>query len=204
MPADFDAAWSWITDRVLLALSSENAGGADAILRKTVDYANQRIQFGKPIASYQAIKHKCADMMMKVESSKALTYYCAWALSEGADVGPLAASMAKSFTSDAYRFCTSGSDSDPRRDRFHVGNAGAPVFQAGARKRGDVRQPGCASRASHRTRHRGVSAATRRPRPLDGIRVLDFTDDGLRTVLHPSARRRRRDGRQARSTTAAI
>ena len=46
-------------------------------------------------------------MMTKVESAKALTYYCAWALAEGADEGPLAASMAKSFTSDAYRFCTS-------------------------------------------------------------------------------------------------
>ena len=87
MPADFDAAWSWIIDRVLLALSSENAGGADAILRQTVDYANQRIQFGKPIASYQAIKHKCADMMMKVESAKALTYYCAWALIGGRQRG---------------------------------------------------------------------------------------------------------------------
>ena len=106
MPCDFDAAWNWIADRVLLALSSENAGGADAILRQTVAYANQRIQFGKPIASYQAIKHKCADMLMKVESAKALTYYCAWALSEDVDVAPLAASMAKSFTSDAYRFCT--------------------------------------------------------------------------------------------------
>jgi len=107
MPVAFDAAWSWVADRVLLALSSENAGGAESILRQTVAYANQRIQFGKPIASYQAIKHKCADMMMKVESAKALTYYCAWALAEGADEGPLAASMAKSFTSDAYRFCTS-------------------------------------------------------------------------------------------------
>jgi alkylation response protein AidB-like acyl-CoA dehydrogenase len=104
---DFRTDWNWIADRLLLALSSENAGGADAILRQTVAYANQRIQFGKPIASYQAIKHKCADMLTKVESAKALTYYCAWALSEGAAEGPLAASMAKSFTSDAYRFCTS-------------------------------------------------------------------------------------------------
>lgn len=107
MPGSFDDVWSWITDRVLLALASENAGGAESILRQTVAYANQRIQFGKPIASYQAIKHKCADMMMKVESAKALTYYCAWALSQGVSEGPLAASMAKSFTSDAYRFCTS-------------------------------------------------------------------------------------------------
>jgi acyl-CoA dehydrogenase len=107
MHGDFDAAWQWIADRVLLALASENAGGAEAILRRTVAYANQRVQFGKPIASYQAIKHKCADMMMKVESAKALTYYCAWALAEGDDVASVSAAMAKSFSSDAYRFCTS-------------------------------------------------------------------------------------------------
>ena len=106
LPADFDASWRWIVDRVLLALSAENAGGAEAILSRTVDYAKQRIQFGKPIASYQAIKHKCADMLMKVESAKALTYYCAWALAGNEAVGPLSAAMAKSFTSDAYRFCT--------------------------------------------------------------------------------------------------
>ena len=107
LQADFDAAWRWIVDRVLLALSAENAGGAEAILQRTVEYAKQRIQFGKPIASYQAIKHKCADMLMKVESAKALTYYCAWALAGDEPVGALAAAMAKSFTSDAYRFCTS-------------------------------------------------------------------------------------------------
>jgi acyl-CoA dehydrogenase len=107
LPAGGDTTWRWIVDRILLALSAENAGGAEAILHRTVDYAKQRIQFGKPIASYQAIKHKCADMLMKVESAKALTYYCAWALAGDEDVGPLTAAMAKSFTSDAYRFCTS-------------------------------------------------------------------------------------------------
>ena len=107
LPAGDAAAWRWIVDRVSLALSAENAGGAEAILHRTVDYAKQRIQFGKPIASYQAIKHKCADMLMKVESAKALTYYCAWALAGNEAVGPLSAAMAKSFTSDAYRFCTS-------------------------------------------------------------------------------------------------
>jgi acyl-CoA dehydrogenase len=106
LPAGGAAAWRFVLDRVLLALSAENAGGADAILRRTVDYAKQRIQFGKPIASYQAIKHKCADMLMKVESAKSLTYYCAWALAGNESVGPLAAAMAKSFTSDAFRFCT--------------------------------------------------------------------------------------------------
>jgi alkylation response protein AidB-like acyl-CoA dehydrogenase len=106
MASDFDSHWQWIVDRILLALSSENAGGAEAILHKTVAYAKERVQFGKPIASFQAIKHKCADMLMKVESAKALSYYAAWALAQENEAAPLAAAMAKSFSSDAYRFCT--------------------------------------------------------------------------------------------------
>ena len=105
----FDTAWPKIHGAALLALASECAGGADAILRRTVAYANERVQFGKPIASFQAIKHKCADMLMKVESAKALSYYAACALSqqddERASEGELAAAMAKSFACDAYRFC---------------------------------------------------------------------------------------------------
>ena len=116
MPGDFAVAWPRIADRVLLTLAAENAGGADEILRKTVAYANERTQFGRPIASFQAIKHKCADMMMKVESAKALCYYAAWSLAQPVDVarssdqqgsgGPLAVAMAGSYGADAYKFCT--------------------------------------------------------------------------------------------------
>ena len=115
MPTPFATAWPSIKDGVLFALASENAGGADEILRKTVSYANERKQFGRPIASFQAIKHKCADMMMKVESAKALTYYAAWALEanvlgEGSNTktndGPLAVAMASSYAADAYKVCT--------------------------------------------------------------------------------------------------
>jgi alkylation response protein AidB-like acyl-CoA dehydrogenase len=68
-----------------------------------VNYAKERIQFGKPIGTYQAIKHKCADMLIEVESSKSITYYAAWALSEDVEEAALAAAMAKAYTSDAYR-----------------------------------------------------------------------------------------------------
>jgi alkylation response protein AidB-like acyl-CoA dehydrogenase len=94
-------------DQAAIALANEMVGGAQVLLDAAVNYTKLRVQFGRTIGSFQAIKHKCADMMMKVESAKALTYYCAWALDQGVDEGPLAASMAKSFTSDAYRFCTS-------------------------------------------------------------------------------------------------
>ncbi len=106
MAGSFEDHWQWIADRVLLALASENAGGAEAILQRTVAYAKERVQFGKPIASFQAIKHKCADMLMKAESAKTLSYYAAWALAKENDDASLAAAMAKSFSSDAFRFCT--------------------------------------------------------------------------------------------------
>ncbi len=104
--SSFEDAWPWVFDRVLLTLAAENAGGADAILRKTVAYATERVQFGKPIASFQAIKHRCAEMLMKAESSKALCCYAAWALSENTEEAAAAAAMAKSFSADAYRACT--------------------------------------------------------------------------------------------------
>ena len=106
LPQPFASAWPLIRDAVLLALAAENAGGADAILRRTVAYANERVQFGRPIASFQAIKHKCADMLMKVESAKALSYFAAWALSESPREAALAAAMAKSYSDDAYKLCT--------------------------------------------------------------------------------------------------
>src|SRR6266545_4504634 len=58
---------------------------------------------GRAIGSYQGVKHKAADMLVDVENSKSITYYAAWALDEGVAEGPLAASMAKAYVSDAYR-----------------------------------------------------------------------------------------------------
>ena len=59
--------------------------------------------FGKPIGTYQAVKHTCADMLVAVENAKSITYYAAWAVDEGVAEAPLAASMAKAYVSDAYR-----------------------------------------------------------------------------------------------------
>ncbi len=98
--------WEWVRDRALVALAAESVGGADAVLEASVKYAKERIQFGKPIGVHQAIKHKCADMLILVESSKSITYYAAWAAAEDIDEAPLAAAMAKAYTSDAYRHCS--------------------------------------------------------------------------------------------------
>jgi alkylation response protein AidB-like acyl-CoA dehydrogenase len=87
------------------ALAAEQVGGAQRVLNNAVDYAKNRVQFGRPIGSFQAIKHKCADMLLDVESAKSAAYYAAWASQELNDELPIAASLAKSFCSEAYFHC---------------------------------------------------------------------------------------------------
>jgi alkylation response protein AidB-like acyl-CoA dehydrogenase len=73
------------------------------VLEDSVNHAKERVQFGKPIGVNQAIKHKCADMLITVESSRSIAYYAAWCVAEEAEEATLASAMAKAFTSDAYR-----------------------------------------------------------------------------------------------------
>ncbi len=87
------------------ALAAEQVGGAQRVLNNSVEYAKNRVQFGRPIGSFQAIKHKCADMLLDVESAKSAAYYAAWAAQERNDELPIAASLAKSFCSEAYFHC---------------------------------------------------------------------------------------------------
>jgi alkylation response protein AidB-like acyl-CoA dehydrogenase len=87
------------------ALAAEQVGGAQRVLNNAVEYAKNRVQFGRPIGSFQAIKHKCADMLLDVESAKSAAYYAAWAAQERNDELPIAASLAKSFCSEAYFHC---------------------------------------------------------------------------------------------------
>jgi alkylation response protein AidB-like acyl-CoA dehydrogenase len=86
-----------------VALSAEICGGAQRVLDMTVEYAKLRETFGKPIGSYQGVKHKCADMLVEVENAKSLTYYAAWAFDEHEADASLAVSMAKAYASDASR-----------------------------------------------------------------------------------------------------
>jgi alkylation response protein AidB-like acyl-CoA dehydrogenase len=78
-------------------------GGAQKVLDLSTDYAKMRVAFGRPIGAYQAVKHRCADMLVAVENAKSITYYAAWAADQDAPDAELAASMAKAFVSDAYR-----------------------------------------------------------------------------------------------------
>ena len=88
-----------------VALSLEGVGGAQQCLDMSVGYAKDREQFSRPIGSFQAIKHKCADMLIQVEAARSAAYFAAWAVSESASELDEAASIAKSFIGDAFFFC---------------------------------------------------------------------------------------------------
>jgi alkylation response protein AidB-like acyl-CoA dehydrogenase len=101
-----DAGWApleRVVQRATVALCAEMCGGAQKVLDMTTEYAKIRIAFGKPIGSYQGVKHRAADMLVDVENAKSLTYYAAWAVDENVPEAALACSMAKAYTSDAYR-----------------------------------------------------------------------------------------------------
>lgn len=106
LSAERDDAWPWIRDRLILVLAAESAGGLHAVLDDTVAYAKERVAFGKPIGAYQAIKHALADMLAQAECASTAVLYAAWALSQEDAVSPLAAAMAQSYASDAYREVT--------------------------------------------------------------------------------------------------
>src|SRR5580700_332440 len=85
------------------ALVAEMVGGMQRVLDLTVDYAKMRKQFGKPIGTFQAVQHQCADMYLETESSRSVAYYAAWALAHDAPDAATATSIAKMYASDACR-----------------------------------------------------------------------------------------------------
>ncbi len=91
-----------VLDLAAVALAAEQVGGAQMVLDMAVEYAKVRVQFGRPIGSFQAIKHKCADMLLEVESAKSAAYYAGWCASELNDELPSVASLAKAYCSEAY------------------------------------------------------------------------------------------------------
>ncbi len=96
---------SRMLDRAAAGMAAEMVGGAGKTLEMSVDYAKIRVQFGRPIGSFQAVKHKCADMMLLVESARSAAYYAAWAIDNGAADASIVASIAKAYASEAFRKC---------------------------------------------------------------------------------------------------
>ncbi|MFM8625435.1 MAG: acyl-CoA dehydrogenase family protein [Actinomycetota bacterium] len=93
---------SKVMDLAAVALAAEQVGGAQKVLEMAVQYAKDRIQFGRPIGSFQAIKHKCADMLLEVESAKSAAYYGMWCAAEDNEELASVASLAKAYCSEAY------------------------------------------------------------------------------------------------------
>jgi alkylation response protein AidB-like acyl-CoA dehydrogenase len=92
-----------VLDLVYAAASVEQVGGAQRCLDMAVEYAKLRVQFGRPIGSFQAIKHKCADMLVEVESARSAAYYAIDVAAEGPSGElPSAAALAKAYCSEAY------------------------------------------------------------------------------------------------------
>ena len=113
--------WSVVArafDLAAVGLAAEQVGGAQRVLEMSVEYAKVRVQFGRPIGSFQAVKHRCADMLMAVESAKSAAYYAAWTAAtallppsgsasaspsvDGGDELAVMASLAKAYCSEAY------------------------------------------------------------------------------------------------------
>ncbi|MEQ8841808.1 MAG: acyl-CoA dehydrogenase family protein [Acidimicrobiales bacterium] len=88
-------------DRGAVFHAAEMLGGAEAVMHLAVDYAKEREQFGRPIGSFQAVKHRCADMLVDVEGMRSAVYHAAWALGAGDVEGPISAATAKVWCSDA-------------------------------------------------------------------------------------------------------
>src|SRR5262245_53500252 len=86
--------------------SAEMLGGAARAMEMAVDYAKDRVQFGRPIGSFQAVKHRCADMLVDVEGMRSTSYWAAWCLAAGDEEASIAASTAKTWCADASKRVT--------------------------------------------------------------------------------------------------
>jgi len=90
-----------LIDRGATLASAEMLGGAHRVLDMSVQYAKDRVQFGRPIGSFQAVKHRCADMLVDVEGMRSSAYFAAWSVGAGDPDARAAASAAKVWCSDA-------------------------------------------------------------------------------------------------------
>ncbi len=140
-----------IVDRGAVGASAEILGGSGRVLEMTVQYAKDRVQFGQPIGSFQAVKHRCADMLVDVEGVRSATWYAAWAISAGdpdasvdlqarrhhppGGIGrPGLGRRGRGGGIGIARRCRQAGDgvgpAGPRRHRVHLGARSAPLPEA--------------------------------------------------------------------------
>jgi alkylation response protein AidB-like acyl-CoA dehydrogenase len=101
-PGDAAAVMDRVLDVAAIALAAEQLGGAQRALDMAVGYAKVREQFGRPIGSFQTIKHRCADLLLEVESLRSAVGYAAAAVAEGSAEVPVLAALAKAYASETY------------------------------------------------------------------------------------------------------
>ena len=108
IPGELDKGWDYVEKMLqyaTVAKCAEMLGGAQKVLEMSVSYAKERVQFGRPIGSFQAIQHYCANMLTDVDGCRFVTYQAAWRLSEGLPCTK-EVSVAKAWVSDAFRRVT--------------------------------------------------------------------------------------------------
>ena len=103
--ADPAAAMAIAHNAAFVAVAAEALGVAQECLDRTVAYSKERVQFGRPIGSFQAYKHRVADMMVDIEQARSAVYWAACAVDEGSDEAPMAVHAAKSFAADTALRC---------------------------------------------------------------------------------------------------
>jgi alkylation response protein AidB-like acyl-CoA dehydrogenase len=102
-PGSAGALLDALLRRAAVMSSAEMLGAARRCLDMSVEYVKVREQFGQPVGSFQAIRHRCAEMLLEAENAHAAVYYAAWALTAGAEDAAVAASICKAYVSDAAR-----------------------------------------------------------------------------------------------------
>lgn len=103
LATDATAALRRASDLAALFLAAEQLGGAQKVLDTAVDYAGTRVQFGRAIGSFQAIKHRCADLLIEAESARSTVYHGLWAAVNDPAGLPVSAALARAVTCDAYQ-----------------------------------------------------------------------------------------------------
>ncbi|MGH3279330.1 MAG: acyl-CoA dehydrogenase family protein [Trebonia sp.] len=101
-PGDAGTVLDRTLDTAAIALAAEQLGGAQRALDMAVEYAKLRHQFGRPIGSFQTIKHRCADLLLEVESLRSAVSYAAAAVSDSPEEIPVLASLLKAYASETY------------------------------------------------------------------------------------------------------
>jgi alkylation response protein AidB-like acyl-CoA dehydrogenase len=95
-----EAGLQWLTDAAAVLSAADSLGAGERLLEMTVGYVKVREQFGRPLGSFQSVKHKVTDMLTTLKGARAATYYAAMALDAGTADATVAASVAKAFTAE--------------------------------------------------------------------------------------------------------